>query len=237
MAILRKFSNHEKERSTIHRSGGTENFFGDSSGRRTTVNSAPSFWRTVSANFRPLYPPSASIFFNRGEAALHLVNNAIRTDTVMDIRLVNHHAHRKPKYVKHNMFLAPFNPLAAVDPTIGVNMMGGLDASGINDAETGGSSRPSACGPSDGAYPSVPQTRLHVSTCWSSRRRYCRAEGPWQHTPLAACLQYKHDGIHDVSEGVLSFLCCGSRIFSVTCHCLSVRLVGYWLVALIDWCL
>lgn len=55
-----------------------------------------------------------------------------------------------------------------------------------------------------------------------------------QHTPLAACLQYIHDGIHDVSERVLSFLRCGSRIFSVTCHCLSVRLVGYWLVALID---
>ena len=103
--------------------------------------------------------------FQSEEAALHLVNNAIRTDTVMDIRLVNHHAHRKPKYVKHNMFLTPFNPLVAVDPTTGVNMMGGLDASGINDAETGGSSRPSACGPSDGAYPSVPQTRLQVSTC------------------------------------------------------------------------
>ena len=25
-----------------------------------------------------------------------------------------------------------------------------------------------------------------------------------QHTPLAACLQYVHDGIHDVSEGVFS---------------------------------
>ena len=25
-----------------------------------------------------------------------------------------------------------------------------------------------------------------------------------QHTPLAACLQHIHDGIHDVSEGVLS---------------------------------
>jgi len=63
------------------------------------------------------------------------------------------------------MFLTPFNPLVAVDPTIGVNMMGGLDASGINDAETGGSSRPSACGPSDGAYPSVPQSnyeKLHI---------------------------------------------------------------------------
>ena len=233
MAILRKFSNQEKERSTIHRSGSTENFFGDSSGRRTTVNSAPSFWR----KFPSFVSAVRQHLFQSGEAALHLVNNAIRTDTVMDIRLVNHHAHRKPKYVKHNMFLTPFNPLVAVDSTIGVNMMGGLDASGINDAETGGSSRPSACGPSDGAYPSVPQTRLHVSTCWSSRRRYCRAESPWQHTPLAACLQYIHDGIHDVSERVLSFLCCGSRIFSVTCHCLSVRLVGYWLVALIDWCL
>ena len=25
-----------------------------------------------------------------------------------------------------------------------------------------------------------------------------------QHTPLAACLQHIHDGVHDVSEGVLS---------------------------------
>lgn len=108
MAILRKFSNQEKERSTIHRSGSTENFFGDSSGRRTTVNSAPSFWRTVSANFRPLYPPSASIFFNRGEAALHLVNNAIRTDIVMGIRLVSYHRKRSaimPDLKKYLFFL------------------------------------------------------------------------------------------------------------------------------------
>lgn len=41
MAILRKFSSQEKERSIIHRSGSTENFFEDSSGRRTTVSSAP----------------------------------------------------------------------------------------------------------------------------------------------------------------------------------------------------
>ena len=42
MAILRKISNHENERSTIHRSGRTLNFFEDSSGLRTTVNSAQS---------------------------------------------------------------------------------------------------------------------------------------------------------------------------------------------------
>ena len=33
----------EKDRSTIHRRGRTLNLFEDSSGRRTTVNSAPSF--------------------------------------------------------------------------------------------------------------------------------------------------------------------------------------------------
>ncbi len=108
MAILRKFSNQEKERSTILRSGSTENFFGDSSGRRTTVNSAPSFWRTVSANFRPFVSAVRQHLFQSGEAALHLVNNAIRTDTVMDIRLVNHHRKRSaimPDLKKYPFFL------------------------------------------------------------------------------------------------------------------------------------
>jgi hypothetical protein len=53
MAILMKFSNHEKDLSTIHRSGRTANFFEDSSGLRTTVNSAPSFSLASSASFCP----------------------------------------------------------------------------------------------------------------------------------------------------------------------------------------
>ena len=35
------------------------------------------------------------------------------------------------------MFLASFDLLVVVDPTVGANMAGGLDASGINDAEAG----------------------------------------------------------------------------------------------------
>ncbi len=55
----------------------------------------------------------------------------------MDIRLMNYHAHRKTKCINHNVFLAPLDLLVAVDPTVGVNMVGGLGASGINDAEAG----------------------------------------------------------------------------------------------------
>ena len=164
MAILRKFSSQEKERSTIHRSGSTENFFEDS----RTENNGKLRTELLAygiGQFLSLVSAIRQHLFQSGEAALHLVNDAICTDTVMDIRIMNHHAHRKTKYINHNVSLAPLDLLVAVDPTVGVNMVGGLDASGINDAETGGASRPSDCGPSDGAYPSVPQTRLHVSTC------------------------------------------------------------------------
>ncbi len=70
MAILLKFSNHEKDLSTIQRRGRTENFFEDSSGLRTTLNSAPSFVLASSMSFCPLYPPSARIFFNLGKQPL-----------------------------------------------------------------------------------------------------------------------------------------------------------------------
>ena len=46
--------------------------------------------------------------FQSGEAALHLVNNAIRTDIVMGIRLVNHHRKRSaimPDLKKYLFFL------------------------------------------------------------------------------------------------------------------------------------
>ena len=34
-----------------------------------------------------------------------------------------------------------------------------------------------------------------------------------QHTPLAACLQYIHDGIHDVSEGYFRFCVADQEYF------------------------
>ena len=46
----------------------------------------------------------------------------------MDIRLMNHHAHRKTKCINRNVFLAPFDLLVDVDPAKGANMVGGLDA-------------------------------------------------------------------------------------------------------------
>ena len=57
--------------------------------------------------FLPLVSAIRQHLFQSGEAALHLVNDAICTDTVVDIRLMNYHAHRKTKCVSHNVFLAP----------------------------------------------------------------------------------------------------------------------------------
>ena len=85
--------------------------------------------------------------------------SAISTDTVMDIRLMNHHAHRKAKYINHNVFLAPhpFLKHAFQLPLVEV----------VEDGVVG-------------------------------------REVLGQHTPLAACLQYVHDGVHDISEGALA---------------------------------
>lgn len=59
------FSSQENVLSTIHRLGRTMNFFGHSSGRRTTLSSQPCFFAQF-ATGSPLYPPSASMALGRG---------------------------------------------------------------------------------------------------------------------------------------------------------------------------
>lgn len=115
------------------------------------------------------------------------------------------HTHRKAKCVNHNMFLAPLDLLVAVDPTVGVNMVGGLDASGINDAEAG-------CLLPPHQFSDHPMERVHQFLGHAFQLPLIEVvedgvvgrEVLGQHTPLAACLQYIHDGIHDVSKGVFS---------------------------------
>ena len=103
------------------------------------------------------------------------------------------------------MFLAPFDLLVAVDPTVGANMVGGLDASGINDAEAG-------CFLPPHQFPDHPMERVHQFLEHAFQLPLVEVvedgvvgrEVLGQHTPLAACLQHTHDGIHDISEVVLS---------------------------------
>ena len=139
--------------------------------------------------FLPLVSAIRQHLFQSGEAALHLVNDAICTDTVVDIRLMNYHAHRKTKCISHNVFLAPHQFLkhSFLLPLVAV----------VEDGVAG-------------------------------------REVLGQHTPLAACLQHYMLAFMISLRGYLRFLCCESRIFSVTSHCLSVRLFGYWLITLID---
>jgi len=103
------------------------------------------------------------------------------------------------------MFLAPFYLLVAVDATVGVNMMGGLNASGINDAEAG-------CFLPPKQFANHPMERVHQFLKYAFpfplvevvENGIVGREVLGQHTPLAACLQYVHDGIHDVSYWILS---------------------------------
>ena len=66
---LLHFSSQEKVLSTIQRFGRTMNFFGHSSGRRTTFSSHPCFLAAFETS-APLYPPSARIAFRRGNLSI-----------------------------------------------------------------------------------------------------------------------------------------------------------------------
>lgn len=55
-----------------------------------------------------------------------------------------------------------------------------------------------------------------------------------QHTPQAACLQYIHDGIHDVSKGVFSLSVLWVKNIFGNLPLFVSRLVGYWFTTLID---
>ena len=136
---------------------------------------------------------------------------------------MNHHAHRKAKSINHNVFLASFDLLVAVDPTVGANMVGGLDASGINDAEAGCFLPPNQFLKHTFQLPLV-----EVVEDGAVGR-----EVLGQHTPLAACLQYIHDGIHDVSKGVLSLSVL--RIKNIFGNLsLFISKVGHWFAIIID---
>ena len=65
------------------------------------------------------------------------------TYTVMNVSLMNHDTHREAKCINNNVLLAAFDLLVAVNATVGSNVMGGLDASGIDDTKAGSIFSPS----------------------------------------------------------------------------------------------
>ena len=56
---------------------------------------------------------------------------------------MNHDTHREAKCINNNVFLTPFDLLVAVNATVGSNVMGGLDTSGIDDTKAGSIFSPS----------------------------------------------------------------------------------------------
>lgn len=137
MANLRKLSNQEKDRTTIQRSGRTLNFFGDSSGRRTTVKAASIFCLTASIRFWPYVSTICQSLFQPREASIHRVDDGMCLHPIVNICLMNHSSYRKSKCIKHNAFLASFDFLVPAYVTAGVGVVGRIDTSGINDSDAG----------------------------------------------------------------------------------------------------
>ena len=176
MANLRKLSNQEKDRTTIQRSGRTLNFFGDSSGRRTTVKAASIFCLTASIRFWPYVSTICQSLFQPREASIHRVDDGMCLHPIVNICLMNHSSYRKSKCIKHNTFLASFDFLVPAYVTAGVGVVGRIDTSGINDSDAGRSLPPI----------NLQTMKWRVSTnspktpsnfpLLSSRRRCCGAE-------------------------------------------------------------
>ena len=82
------------------------------------------------------------------------------TYTVINVSLMNHDTHREVKCTNNNVFLATFDFLVAVNATVGSNVMGGLDTSGIDDTKAGSIFSPSH--PSDDGIKDIMQLFKHA---------------------------------------------------------------------------
>ena len=128
------------------------------------------------------------------------------TCTVMNVSLMNHNTHREAKCINDNVFLAPFDLLVAVNATVGSNVMGGLDASGIDDTKAGSIFSPSH--PSDDDMKGIKQLfkrALQFPFVEVVEEGVKGREVPRVHTPLAPRFDYVHDSIHNVPKRVFSF--------------------------------
>ena len=128
------------------------------------------------------------------------------THTVMNVSLMHYYPHREAKCINDNVFLAPFDLLVAVNATVRSNVVGGLDASGINDSDTGSIFTPHQL--ADDNMQGVDQLLKYALQLPFVEVEADGVEGrkvPREHTPLAPRFDYVHDSIHNVPERVLSF--------------------------------
>ena len=128
------------------------------------------------------------------------------TYTVMNVSLMNHDTHKEAKCINNNVFLAPFDLFVAVNDTIGSNVMGGLDTSGIDDTKVGSIFSPSH--PSDDDMKGIKQLFKHALQFPFVEVVEDGVKGrevPREHTPLAPRFDYVHDSIHNVPKRVFSF--------------------------------
>lgn len=119
---------------------------------------------------------------------------------------MNNNSQRKPENVCHYVFLASFYLLVAVNASVGIDVVGGFDASGVDDAKARtlvlahrNLDRPNK----DGQYflkSSVvfPLTKVVIDQIpWS--------KVPREHTPLASNLYDVENSIKYLSEGIFAF--------------------------------
>ena len=118
---------------------------------------------------------------------------------------MNHHCQRKAEDIGHNMLLAAFYLLVAIYTTVCVYVVGGLDASRVNDSEARtfvSSRRSSDLLDKYGQYflessVILPLAKVVVDQVpWSEIFR--------EHTPLAAGLDNIEDGVKYLSERVFA---------------------------------
>lgn len=165
------------------------------------MNSAPSFRLTVSMSFWPLYPPSASIFFNLGkQPCMASITECAPT------RLMNHDSHREAKCINDNMFLAPFDLLVAVNAPVGGNVVGGFDASGIDDTKAGSIFTSHHLADDDmQCVDLLLKYALQLPFVEVVEDGVVGRKVSREHSPLAPRFDYVHDSIHNVPERVFSF--------------------------------
>lgn len=130
----------------------------------------------------------------------------MNTYTFMNISLMNYDTNREAKCINHNVFLASFDHLAAINTMFKVNVVGGFDASCINDSYAEGIFPPHQLSEEDMqgldlilkyAF-QLPFFEV-VEDC-AEGRKFHR-----EHTALASRFDYTHDSVHNVPEIVLSF--------------------------------
>lgn len=128
------------------------------------------------------------------------------THTVMNVSLMNYYPHREAKCINDNVFLAPFDLLVAVNAAVMSNVVGGFDASGINNSHTGCIFTPHL--PADDDMQGVDQFlkyALQLPFVEVVEDGVVGRKVPREHTPLAPCFDDVHDSIHNVPERVFSF--------------------------------